>query len=170
MNLEITCESNLWDESLIREISAECAEAVCQELEIDTKKDFEICFLFTDDSEIHVLNKTYRGVDRPTNVLSFPVFEPDNIPLCQHEHSKCGCCCEHKEEPCILGSVAVAYETTAREAEEQEKSFGEHLRHLIVHSLLHLLGYDHIEEVDAQKMENLEVKILGKIGIRDPYQ
>lgn len=176
MNLEITCESDSWDENIVREIASECVEAVFRKLGFNTDEDVEICFLFANDSEIHLLNKTYRGVDRPTNVLSFPVFEPDDIPLGHHKHSEHCHCCEHdhsedeKGEPCILGSIAIAYETTAREAEEQGKTFGEHLRHLIVHSLLHLLGYDHVEEIEAEKMENLEVKILEKIGVGDPYQ
>lgn len=170
MNLAITCESDSWDESTVREISLDCAESVFRALKFNTEEDVEICFLFADDSEIHLLNKTYRGVDKPTNVLSFPVFDADSLPLRNDKHSKNCCCCEHEQEPCILGSVAIAYETTAREAEEQGKSFGDHLRHLIVHSLLHLFGYDHVEESDAEEMEKLEVKILEGMGIGDPYQ
>lgn len=192
MNVEVTCESDFWDETAAREVASECAGALFGHLHLNPEEeDVEICFLFTTDAEIHLLNKTYRGVDKPTNVLSFPAFAPDEVPLGKHgyncrchghcecghghdaggyEHDDCGCGENYSGEPCILGSIAVAYETTAREAEEQGKTFGEHLRHLLVHSLLHLLGYDHIDQEEAARMESAEIKILGTMGIGDPYQ
>lgn len=200
MNLAVTCESDFWDEKTASEVASECVDALFRHLKINPNdEDVEICFLFTTDAEVHLLNKTYRGVDRPTNVLSFPAFAPDEVPIggnkhnchCHSHHCNChdheehdqrcechnhnvegnysGCTEVDNDEPCVLGSIAVAYETTAREAEEQGKTFGEHLRHLLVHSLLHLLGYDHIDQEEAARMEAIEIKILGTMGIGDPY-
>ena len=177
MNLAITCESDLWDETTTHEIVSECVYALFREFKLNPdEEDVEICFLFTTDDEIHLLNKTYRGIDKSTNVLSFPAYAPDDIPLGENKKCHChdDCCCEDDDcecdEPCILGSIAVAYETTAREADEQGKMFGDHLRHLIIHSLLHLFGYDHIDSEEAKKMEMTEIKILKKMGISDPYE
>ena len=161
MNLAISCEDESWHEDNVSKIVKECVNAVFDKFEYDTKANIEICFLFTNDGEIQALNKTFRGVDKPTNVLSFPSFQDD--PLEGDET-------DQDEEPCVLGSVAVAYQTTAREAEEQGKLFEDHLKHLIVHSLLHLLGYDHINDNEAEEMESLEVEILQKINVGDPYK
>ena len=160
MNLAISCEDKSWNEDDVSKIVKECTDAVFEKFEYDTEANIEICFLFTNDDEIHALNKTFRGVDKPTNVLSFPSFQSD--PLEEDEMDE--------DEPCVLGSVAVAYETTFREAEEQGKTFEDHLKHLIVHSLLHLLGYDHINDNEAEEMESLEVEILQKINVEDPYK
>jgi len=187
MNLAITCESDFWNENTINEIADECVRNVFNEFKLNPdEEDIEICFLFTTDDEIQLINRTYRGIDKATNVLSFPAFAPDDIPLgkesschchehceCEDDHCECDTECECEccdDEPCVLGSIAVAYETTAREAEEQGKTFGDHLRHLIIHSLLHLLGYDHIDSEEAKRMEDKEIKILKKMGISDPYQ
>jgi probable rRNA maturation factor len=125
--------------------------------------------LFTDDDELRLLNKNYRGVDKPTNVLSFSADSIDNI---QGDHGECAnldddlyCC-----NVCVLGSVAVAYETVELEAIEQEKTFEDHCKHIIVHSVLHLLGYDHVGRSDAEEMEALETKILASLNVANPYQ
>lgn len=123
------------------------------DLEIPVKQ-AEVSVLLTDDAEVHTLNKKYRGVDRPTNVLSFAALDDEDEPIV---------------DPMLLGDIVVAFETTKREAEEQGCSFADHLFHLVVHGMLHLIGYDHIEDRDAEEMEALEIKILAENGIGNPY-
>ena len=156
MNLEFSFEYDLWNKSEVESITKQCIESVFNELKLKSDN-IEICLLFTSDEEVRILNKTFRGIDKPTNVLSFPAesIEKDD---------------DNFATPCILGSVAIAYETLKRESEEQNKKFEHHLSHLIIHSVLHLLGYDHIDKDKVIEMEQLEVKILSSIGIPDPYQ
>ncbi len=111
----------------------------------------EVSLLFCDDARIRVLNREFRGFDKATNVLSFPGPEP-----LQEAHA--------------LGDIAIAYETVAREAREQGKTLQQHLCHMIVHGFLHLLGYDHEDDDEAETMEAMEVQILGRLGIDDPYK
>lgn len=114
----------------------------------------ELSILLTDDQEIAVLNTTWREKSSATNVLSFPAME-----------IKVG------ETPGpMLGDIVLAFETIEHEAKLSSIGFNEHLTHLIVHGLLHLLGYDHEEEADAEQMESLEIEILAKLGIGDPYE
>jgi len=109
------------------------------------------------------LNCDYRGKDTPTNVLSFPGVEPDDLPDAMKLSAKGG-------PPVMLGDLIVADAIVVKEAAEQRKSSKDHLTHLIVHGVLHLLGYDHISDDDAEEMEALEREILAKMGIRDPYE
>ena len=111
----------------------------------------ELLIRFVDKNEIQQLNKTYRHQDKTTNVLSFP----SDLPI------------EIDEE--ILGDVVICNEIVAEEAKMQQKTFNNHLIHMAIHGTLHLLGYDHVEESEAQKMESLEVKILEKLQIDNPY-
>jgi probable rRNA maturation factor len=116
----------------------------------------ELGIRLADDSEQRRLNRGWRGVDRPTNVLAFPALERGRpIP---------------SEAPLLLGDVVLAFETVACEAEEQGKPFPDHLAHLIVHGVLHLLGYDHDNDTEAVAMEQLETSILASLGVPDPYR
>ena len=115
--------------------------------------------LLTSDAEIHALNREWRKRDKPTNVLSFPMLERDELLALPAEGP-----------PELLGDVALAHETCAREAGEKGVPFEDHAAHLIVHGLLHLAGYDHeISAKDAEAMEALETKALALMGIADPY-
>ncbi len=108
-----------------------------------------LAVLLTDDAAIRRLNGSFRGIDKPTNVLSFPAAPNDPSGA--------------------LGDIAIAFETTAREAEAEGKPLANHLSHLAVHGFLHLIGYDHGEDAQAEEMESLERKILRALGVPDPY-
>jgi probable rRNA maturation factor len=108
------------------------------------------------DAGIRTLNNNWRGLDKPTNVLSFPALPPTG-PV------------GPDDPPRMLGDIAIAYETTRREADDEQKPFEHHLSHLAVHGYLHLLGYDHENDADAETMESLETEILAQLGIPDPY-
>ena len=111
----------------------------------------EVSVVLTDDAEQHELNRQWRGVDKPTNVLSFPQIEPFS-PVVG-----------------LLGDITLARETLDQEAEELGVTLEAHFTHLVVHGFLHLLGYDHIADDEALKMEGLETQILATLGIADPY-
>lgn len=115
----------------------------------------ELSVLLADDTFVQSLNRKFRGKDKPTNVLSFPHAPIPTDAL--------------YDEPSSLGDIALAYETVKVEAKEQRKSFDDHLAHLVVHGVLHLLGYDHIDNSDAEKMETRERELLKQFGIKDPY-
>lgn len=111
----------------------------------------EVSIVFTSDRHVQELNRQWRQQDKPTNVLSFAANEGDGPP-----------------SP-VLGDIILAQETILREAEAQDKTPEEHLTHLIIHGFLHLLGYDHLQEIEAQEMEGLETVVLAELGIADPY-
>ncbi len=112
----------------------------------------ELAVVLTGDAALRKLNGTYRGKDKPTNVLSFPAGTDGP-----------------SGEALILGDVVVAYGTVVKEAKEGGKSLKNQLSHMVVHGVLHLLGYDHERPSDAKTMERLETKILARLGIADPY-
>jgi probable rRNA maturation factor len=118
--------------------------------------DAELAVMLTDDAGIRTLNLNWRSIDKPTNVLSFPALQPAG----GHEPD---------DAPRMLGDIAIAYETTRREADEEQKPFNHHLSHLAVHGFLHLVGYDHEKDGEAEVMEGLERDILATLGIPDPY-
>lgn len=118
-------------------------------------RDLEISVVLANDDLVQVLNREYRNIDKPTNVLSFASLDSDDpIP---------------DSGPITLGDLILAYQTIDREAREQDKFFKDHFVHLVVHGTLHLLGYDHIDEDDANNMETLEIRILQKMNIQNPY-
>jgi len=115
--------------------------------------------LFSDDTEVHELNREWRGKDKPTNVLSFPMLEREELLALAPDGP-----------PELLGDIALALETCAREAAEKGVPLEHHAAHLIVHGLLHLAGHDHVHsDAEAAAMEALEIKALAQMGIADPY-
>jgi probable rRNA maturation factor len=148
--VDIQVQSPLWDaepaaEATVREAIAAAAKRV--------PAAGEVSVALADDATIRTLNRDWRGVDKPTNVLSFPASAP-----------------KIEGFPALLGDVIVAYETLAREASEEEKPVLHHLAHLAVHGYLHLLGYDHQTDSEADAMEGLEREILTVLRIADPYR
>ncbi|PSO20516.1 rRNA maturation RNase YbeY [Bradyrhizobium sp. MOS003] len=138
-------------EAVIQRAVAAAAESVDEDV-----ADAEVAVMLTDDAGIRTLNSNWRGIDKPTNVLSFPALQPES-------EWKPG------DAPRMLGDIAIAYETMRREADEEQKPFDHHLSHLAVHGFLHLIGYDHENDGDAEEMEALETQILAHLGIPDPY-
>ena len=135
----------LWDDGF----SAKATEAIRQCLKAGKIGACEITLLCADDEYLMALNTAYRGKPEPTNVLSFSDSEPPSL---------------------SLGDIAIAYELSRGEAEALSLSFEAHVLHLIVHGVLHLLGHDHESSAEAKAMESLEVKILARLGIGDPYR
>lgn len=160
-DIDIMVDSDAW--SAVEDLPSvvrRSIEAAVETGGFDWPKGAELSVLFCDDAAIRVLNRTWRGIDKPTNVLSFPAGEPaqDGAGL---PHQPSG--------PRLLGDIAVAFETTRREAEHDGKPLADHLSHLLVHGFLHLLDHDHENEADASLMETLETSILARLGIADPY-
>jgi probable rRNA maturation factor len=134
-------------EDLTRRVVGQCLE-ICG---LDLAPDCELSVNFCDDATIRALNAQWRGLDKATNVLSFPT--PGALAA----------------KP-ALGDIVVAYETVAREASEQNKPFLNHVAHMIIHGFLHLIGYDHETRLDADKMEAVERRIVSALGLPDPYE
>ena len=166
MPVDVVIEDPRWDEALLAPLARQGAEATLRHLGLEPDV-FEIVLLACDDVRIAALNADFRGKPAPTNVLCWPEWDlsaetDGEVPYPPETGSA--------SEPEPLGNIALAYDTCAREAIEQDKSFDNHLRHLIVHSVLHLLGYDHIRDKDAALMEETEVEILARLGVSDPYE
>ena len=144
--IEVEVEDEDWTVALIHveRISREAAEAVLA----DRETTGDVTVLLTDDEVIAELNRQFRHREGPTNVLSFPAA------VSARPH---------------IGDVALAYGVCAREAEAQGKTLEHHLMHLVAHGVLHLLGYDHMTDAEADEMESLERSILGGLGAPDPY-
>ncbi len=145
---------------------ARAAEAVAAALALtpfaalaDAAPLVEVSVRLTDDADVHALNRDFRGKDKPTNVLSFPQVQRDLLESLDNSD----------DGEILLGDIVLARETCAREAEEKGVSLDAHATHLIVHGALHLVGYDHMDDVSAGAMEVLEVKALASLGIANPY-
>ena len=150
-SIDIVRESPLWKEE--PDVEATLQRAISEASAGQSTKDAELAIVLTDDSRIRALNHAWRGLDKPTNVLSFPADDRSG----------------GKGAPALLGDIVIAYETTRREAREQGTPFLHHLAHLTVHGFLHLRGYDHEAEDEAETMERLERQILARLDIPDPY-
>ncbi|WP_339724988.1 rRNA maturation RNase YbeY [uncultured Paraglaciecola sp.] len=124
--------------------------------------DKEMTVRIVDDAEIQQLNQQYRGKNKPTNVLSFPFEMPElSLPIdVQMDESLSQ----------FLGDIVICAPVVKRESQQQNKILNHHWAHMLIHGTLHLLGYDHIEEQEAQEMESIEIAILQKLAIDDPYQ
>lgn len=158
MIVDLIIEDDRWQAAGLAALAERACGAALDRLGIAGA---EISLLACDDARIAGLNAEFREKPQPTNVLSWPSEErgpeePGGAPV--------------PPDDLELGDIAIAFETCTREAEAAGKPFADHVCHLLVHGALHLLGYDHIDEKDAAVMEGLEVEILGKLGIADPYE
>jgi probable rRNA maturation factor len=151
--VDILAEAPGWERfDWLPEVTARAVEATLAGSGMATAEGAEISLLLCDDERIRALNAEWRSIDKPTNVLSFPAADPDDLATAP-----------------LLGDIAVALETVAREAEGESKAFRDHYTHLIVHGTLHLLGFDHEVDEDAEEMEDMERRVLADLGIADPY-
>jgi len=148
-SVEIIRQSQLWESEA--DVEATLNRAIAEASAEMPDEDVELAIVLTDDSRIQALNRTWRGFDKPTNVLSFPAGQ-------------------RKGAPALLGDIVIAYETTRQEARAQNTPFLHHLAHLAVHGFLHLRGYDHEADDEADRMERLEREILARLDIPDPYE
>lgn len=151
-SFDAVCEDERWgsEKNLERLVEKACTAISIFVDQVAGKAQFTI--LFSNDAALQELNRQWRGLDKPTNVLSFPSLQGANPEFANY-----------------IGDIALAFETIAREANEQGKTSEDHILHMIVHGILHLLGHDHEDEADAQTMENLERGILARAGVSDPY-
>jgi probable rRNA maturation factor len=127
---------------------------------VDSTATIEIAVRLTSDAEVRMLNRQYRGQDKPTNVLSFPMVQPDLIETLSNTD----------DGEVLLGDIVLAHETCVREAAERGVPLKDHAAHLIVHGALHLLGYDHMTDADAEAMEDIERATMAALGLHDPYE
>jgi len=148
--VDIVVKSPLW--TIRRGIKTVLRRAVA-EAPSATEQAGELAIVLTYDESIRALSRDWRRQDQPTNVLSFPAKEPRAA----------------RGTPRLLGDIVIAYETTEREARAEHKPFAHHLAHLAVHGFLHLVGYDHAADVEADAMEGLETAILARLDVPDPY-
>lgn len=153
LDIDLSVEAGDWPlEPALEAIVTEATGAALAELGLGSAQS-ELSLVFTDDAHIRQLNAEWRGKDKATNVLSFPAFPA--FPK--------------GKLPPMLGDIVLAYETVLSESALEQKSFDHHLSHLVVHGLLHLLGYDHETDDEAEEMEALERRILARLAIADPY-
>lgn len=150
--IEILVEAGAWQQRTeLEAIAARVVEAALKRLPLQPTDDEELSFVFTDDDHIRALNRRYRNIDKATNVLSFPMAAAVG------------------RSGMLLGDIVLARETIVSEAASQGLTVEAHMAHLILHGFLHVLGYDHAEDAEAQAMERLETEILGDLGISDPH-
>ncbi len=165
VSLDISAPSRLWRglphaRAIAREtIAAAVAESGGPSIDrpegrasLETPYGGDVSLCLADDAALRALNLRWRGIDKPTNVLSFPSAPPDRL-----------------RGATTLGDIALAYETLAREADDLGVSLADHYRHLLAHGFLHLIGYDHETDAEAERMEAMETKILARLGAADPY-
>lgn len=162
--LDILIEAPVWDVDALTPLAQRAVQATLHHMKLDAEN-CEITLLACDDARIAVLNAEFRGKPTPTNVLSWPAQ-----PLAPPAEGLAPPPAQTGYDGMIeLGDIALSYDTCAREAAESAKPMDHHLTHLIVHGVLHLMGYDHVLDGDASLMEGIEVEILGNLGLDNPY-
>jgi probable rRNA maturation factor len=166
LDISFSLEAGDWETAVadveqLVETAARAAFEAAERPEILDNAPAEMSLVLADDALVQTLNRDYRDKDKPTNVLSFALLDgsDDSDDALAREEGM----------PILIGDVILAFETVRREAREQGKSIENHLTHLVIHGVLHLLGYDHQSDPDADRMERLETSILARMGIADPY-
>jgi probable rRNA maturation factor len=155
LDIEIVRHSDLWDSIEVSDDAlSRAAQAAFAASLAAPEAPCQATLVLTDDDEMRELNRTWRGNDSSTNVLSFPAGEPFG---------------EAHGEPTPLGDIVLAGETVIEEAKQRGIATADHATHLVVHGMLHLLGFDHERDADAERMEALETKVLAGLGIANPY-
>lgn len=157
-NIEISVQDPEWEKmgdihDIIKLVAKTALNSAILPKEV-IDRDMEISIVLANDDLVQVLNREYRQKDKPTNVLTFATLDEEEIPTAGILN---------------LGDVILSYQTIEREAQEQGKFPMDHIKHLTVHGVLHLLGYDHQEDDEANDMETLEIRILEQLGVQNPY-
>jgi probable rRNA maturation factor len=153
LEIEVAELSNLWRDMVDADALARKAiEASCALARVKLRAGAEVGVQLADDEQVRALNRQWRKIDKPTNVLSFPAASAKGLASAP-----------------MLGDIVLAYETMCKEASDEGKTPRDHTAHLIVHGFLHLLGFDHSSDVQAEEMEELESRILARVGVSDPY-
>lgn len=154
--IEVAVEEGSWNQAVtgIDEFCGRIVNAALNGSGVALKPNGEISLLLTDDAQLRTLNEQYRGQDKPTNVLAFPGDSPGQAAL---------------GDAWLIGDIALAFQTLEREALEQAKPFSAHMAHLLIHGTLHLLGFDHDTDEQANHMEQTEIRIMNDLGYPDPY-
>ena len=160
--IDIMVDSPLWKTQ--RGVKAVLQQAIGEAAAMAATSGGELAIVLTDDSAIRALNRDWRGKDQPTNVLSFPAHAPALGR--SRAHARAG---EPQSGIRLLGDIVIAYETMAREAMAEGRPFRHHLAHLAVHGFLHLLGHDHAKDAQADAMEALEIAVLARLDVPNPY-
>ena len=163
--VDTVIEDARWEGLGLDPLAQRAAAAVLAALGLPARG-YAICVMGCDDARIAALNADFRGKPVPTNVLSWPSEDrAPEAPGAMPDLPAPG----DDDDPEELGDIAIAWETCAREAAEQGKPHADHVAHLVVHGMLHLLGFDHITDEDAALMEGIETRILASMGVADPY-
>lgn len=153
LEIDVSVEADDWSAlGDLQDLVSRAIDGVLAETGQRLANGAEVSLVFCDDARIRELNEAWRKIDKPTNVLSFPAAAPDAI-----------------GKAMMLGDIVVAYETVERESRDEGKTLADHTRHMVVHGFLHLLGYDHEVEDDAERMEDTERRVLARLGVADPY-
>lgn len=155
VTVDILVEAGSWpSEAELTSLARRAVDGVLAEIGAKSNTTSELSLVFSDDAHVRKLNSGWRGKDRPTNVLSFPAFPGGS----------------RGTLPPMLGDVVLAWETVRAEAEAEGKPVLDHIAHLITHGVLHLIGYDHETDAEAEEMEEAERRILAGMGVPDPYR
>lgn len=166
VKIELVLDDKTWlkytNKTKVRSITKRALTDVTSSLGIDiaknTTKTIELSVILTNNSTIRDYNKNYRNIDKSTNVLSFPIYEKEIIEELKYNSYL------------LIGDIILSIDTILKESKDQNKQFINHLTHLIVHSILHLFGFDHINPQEAEDMETLEIKILNGFEMNNPYE
>lgn len=160
-HIDIAVQDPVWEqlgniETIINEACQKALQSAIMP-KVAFGKSLELSIALANDDLVHVLNREYRDKDKPTNVLTFASMDADDF----EEQAMI--------EPLNIGDIILAYQTIEQECQEQGKFLMDHIRHLVVHGTLHLLGYDHQDDDEATDMETLEIRILEQLGVQNPY-
>ncbi len=155
--IEASIDRNIWPDALVNSFQHTAPKIFDDILAAHDSSPASVSLCLCDDRQMRLINRQHRQTDKATNVLSFPAYD---MPSYRFEPNA----------PALLGDIVIAAETVAREAESLQTPVADHLMHLFVHGMLHLFGYDHINDDMAEIMESLEIQFLANVGIANPYQ